>query len=262
MNELDEISRRLQARLQSLAQAKKSNTPDATKSKERSESDTFAGKKSLSRAVNLSDVQAVAPPTKSKITVSKLTSDRDQHSSEAKPKGSSRNAQNRTRGAFKAKADATETVVLTAQQSYSKALAWLAGRDYSAHALRTKLLRAGAPEAAIAEVMQRVQADGYQSDQRLAESKVRTLSNRGRGPNAVRFKLRQSGVAADASGEAIKTADVDWLQSAIDALQRKFKSAIADRNDYAKRARFLAGRGFTSEQIRKALAAQQANPEE
>ncbi len=95
---------------------------------------------------------------------------------------------------------------------------------------------------------------GWQSDARFAESFVRSRIQRGHGPVKVRFELRAKGVDDPVIDAVLAELAPDWQAVAEQACQRKFGDApIANRNDYARRWRFLAQRGFDSEQIRSVL---------
>ncbi len=142
-----------------------------------------------------------------------------------------------------------EVPVLDAAGARARALALLARREHSAAEMRRKLSRAGCPEDVLPPLLEALQAEGLLSEQRYVDSKTRSLIGRGKGPLAIRAAL---GSKAPPSSEA----PPDWVAQARRALQKRFGAEPpADRNEIARRTRFLAGRGYTSSQIRTALDA-------
>ena len=159
------------------------------------------------------------------------------------------------------------------------ALAQLAQREYSRTELRRKLfarLRAsvdklgrqpGESPAAFAAaqldcdpgaaVMQRVEtvldwleAHRYLSEQRFIESRLRVRSERF-GNLRIRQELAQHGLALPASAEA--TLAESEFERAQAIWERKFNSGSGTTADAAKQARFLEGRGFSGDVIRRVL---------
>ena len=141
---------------------------------------------------------------------------------------------------------------MTAERSDPTALALrlLARREYGRRELRDKLLRAGYDAGDVALALEALVAAGYQDDARYAEMLTRTRVRQGHGPLRLRQDLQRAGVEATAALE------IDWLQQAQAVCQKRFgDTPPTDARDYARRARFLAGRGFTGETIRRVLGA-------
>jgi regulatory protein len=142
---------------------------------------------------------------------------------------------------------------LTAERSDPTALALrlLARREYGRLELRDKLLRAGCDAGDVALALDALVAAGYQDDARYAEMLTRTRVRQGHGPLRLRQDLQRAGV-----DEPAANTEVNWLEQAQAVYQKRFGgTAPADAKDYARRARFLAGRGFTGDVIRRVLAA-------
>ena len=159
---------------------------------------------------------------------------------------------------------------MKAQRSLKgRALQWLAQREQSRSELRRKLLphavaeaeaasEAGAPPAELATV-ERVEAlldwletHNHLSQERFAESRVHARSARF-GNLRIRQELKQHEVTLSAeAAQALKDSE---LQRARAVLERRFTAPPASRAERAKRMRFLAGRGFSSEVIARALRA-------
>ena len=129
----------------------------------------------------------------------------------------------------------------------------LARREQSAGELLRKLVERGYPEDIARQVVTTLQDGGWQNDARYAEQLTRTRLRKGYGPLYIQHRLRQEGVEAPV-GEILQEEGQDW-DSLIAAVYRKKYGATApgDANERAKRARFLQGRGFTVEQIRRFL---------
>lgn len=115
-------------------------------------------------------------------------------------------------------------------------------------------------ETVLNDVLDRLQMQGLQDDGRFAESYTRARYNRGDGPQKVRSALRTKGIANDMAQCLLDDPQFDWFESAAQVLRRKFDSATLlqgqrDMKLRARQQRFLAGRGFTLDQIREAMEA-------
>ena len=128
-----------------------------------------------------------------------------------------------------------------------KAITLLAAREHSAAELRRKLARHFDDRDAVDAVLAELAEDGYQSDVRYAEGRVRASINRGHGPRKIRDLLRRAGICGSVASEVMVAADADWGEMARRALESRFGcSAAKSQKDRARRARFLMGRGFES----------------
>ena len=107
------------------------------------------------------------------------------------------------------------------------------------------------------ELEQAKQAEGLQSDSRMAEAYVRYRSQRGHGPKKIRSELLQKGVAGSVVSEALASTDTDWTQLARSQLEKRFgawgEARNLDARSKAQRSRFLQQRGFDYEHISAAL---------
>ncbi|MCE1185411.1 recombination regulator RecX [Zoogloea sp.] len=133
-----------------------------------------------------------------------------------------------------------------------RALRYLAQREHSRSELARKLAGADEPEA-IATELDRLAELGLLSDARFAEAYVRAKAGRF-GASRLRFELSRRGVDAELIGQALDTeCSVSELERARALHQRKFATPPADAREWARQARFLQGRGFSSEVIRTVL---------
>jgi regulatory protein len=130
------------------------------------------------------------------------------------------------------------------------AISLLARREHTRVELARKLSPHGTSEE-IDTVLNELARTGLQSDARFAESYVRSHSAR-LGAARLRQALRTKGVDT----ELIESGLVDLPDEAERAREvwtKKFAAAPVDAREWAKQARFLQGRGFSSDVIRKLL---------
>lgn len=173
-----------------------------------------------------------------------------------------------------------------------RALQWLAQREHSRNELRDKLLRllqdsarrdaalaaaeAGSGGAAtgatvapaedspdppdppdraadaaeVETLLQWLEAHGYLSQARFVESRVHARQSR-YGNLRIRQELQQHGVTLDADAQqALKQTEFD---RACEVWRRKFDAPAADAAARARQMRFLAGRGFSMDVIRRVV---------
>lgn len=97
---------------------------------------------------------------------------------------------------------------------------------------------------------------GLLSDERFAESVIRTRRRRGYGPMRIRKELEDKGLAADAVARSVDVNSTDWITEIERVRRRKFGEQLPQNfEEHAKQARFLQYRGFTYEQIQQVLRA-------
>lgn len=150
--------------------------------------------------------------------------------------------------------DPASTAILTSVRLAAMDL--LARREHSFAELQDKL-RTRFPEldatTVLQPVLERLCQEGLQSDTRFTEAYVHYRASRGMGPARIAQELRQKGIARELLREQLY-AEIDWDERCHEVLVRKFavtaKPTAAER---AKWMRFLAQRGFESEQVRAAL---------
>ena len=148
-----------------------------------------------------------------------------------------------------------------------RALQWLSQREHSRIELRRKLMRAARlrDEAAAAEVSSGDRAaevetlldwlieHRYLSEARFVESRVHARAARF-GQRRIAHELSQHGATLDA--DAAERLRASELERARALWARRFGTEpAADAALRAKQMRFLAGRGFSTEVIRKVVRA-------
>lgn len=139
-----------------------------------------------------------------------------------------------------------------------RALRHLARRDHSRQELIRKLSPYGS-EDEIEAVLARMSELGLQSDPRYAEALVRSKSSR-YGKLRLRHELARRGIDSTLIDEVIEHECVaSELDRARAVWQSRFGCPPADRNEWARQARFLQTRGFSTDVICKLL---KENPDE
>ncbi len=134
-----------------------------------------------------------------------------------------------------------------------KAMDFLALRDYGRAELVLKLANKGYKRSVVEDEIERLTAEGLQSDTRFAEAFVQSRINQGKGPVRIRSELTQKGIPDGIIDAAIEEATVDWFELASDVREKKFGAMQpADFKEKARQMRFLQYRGFEADQIRSA----------
>jgi regulatory protein len=136
----------------------------------------------------------------------------------------------------------------------AQALKLLTRREHGREELLRKLAARGHPRAASEQACDALAASGLLSEARFVEHFVSVKTGRGAGPAKVRAELRAKGVAAAAIDAELAEVGVDWLARCEQVRRRRFGEALpVTAAERAKQARFLMGRGFGSEHIRRVL---------
>lgn len=131
------------------------------------------------------------------------------------------------------------------------AMELLARRDHSVQELHRKLARrfSSAVELIAAEVA-KLEQQGLQSDQRLAQNLLRSRVNKGQGPAKIKAELRGKGLSDAVIEDTLLQSDADWENLVREVAAKRFgDSPPVDQRERAKRVRFLQQRGFSFEQI-------------
>ena len=127
----------------------------------------------------------------------------------------------------------------------ARALRYLARREHS----RAELSRKLAPRAESAEallfLLDELTKSKQLSDERYAEVRSHWMARK-YGAARIRHDLKAKGVADDV---AARVSSADELERAKAILVRKYRDAATTREEKARRARFLQGRGFSMDVI-------------
>lgn len=161
-----------------------------------------------------------------------------------------------------------------------RALQWLAQREHSRAELRRRLLRltaspaqpasgpdpsadgaAGADdaEARVDELLDWLEAHRYLSEARFAESRVHARAGRF-GNLRIRQELAQHRVVLTPDAEqSLKETE---LARAREVWRRRYAAPAQSAAERARQARFLTGRGFSAEIVRRVLREGGAAPDD
>ena len=133
----------------------------------------------------------------------------------------------------------------SAAELKARALRLLARREHSRAELARKLAPYAASQELLEGLLSELEGRKLLSNHRFAEQRAHVLSRK-YGAARIRHDLKSKGVpdeivaAVSADGE---------LERAREILKRKYRTAATTRQEWAKRARFLQGRGFSSDTI-------------
>jgi SOS response regulatory protein OraA/RecX len=121
----------------------------------------------------------------------------------------------------------------------------LARRDRSETDVRRILARKGVSDVEAEEVLERLRGLGALDDARFAAGRATGLAERGYGDAAIAARLARDGVERELADAAI---------SALAPERDRAASLVARRGVTPRTARWLAGRGFSSDSIESAVA--------
>ena len=141
-----------------------------------------------------------------------------------------------------------------------RALRYLAAREHSRAELERKLaphVPEDAEADALARVLDELTAKGFISEARVAESVLHRRAAR-LGSARVLHELRAKGLPDEVVADAADQLRATELARARQVWRAKFGHLPRDAAERVKQMRFLAGRGFGGEVIRRALAAEAA----
>ncbi len=130
----------------------------------------------------------------------------------------------------------------------------LSRREHSLFELKRKLVSRSFDVLEINEVLAGLQDEGLQSDARFTEAYVYFRAQKGCGPLRIQADLKQRGINEELLEEFLDFQLPLWDQRVIDVQKKRFGSIPPENyKDYAKQVRFLQYRGFTADQIKRAL---------
>jgi len=135
----------------------------------------------------------------------------------------------------------------TAAELKSRALRYLVRREHS----RAELARKIAPHAespqAVEAVLDLLLSKRQQSDERFASERARVLSRK-YGSAKIRQDLKARGISDEVIGALPASREEE---RAREILARRYRQPAGNREERARRARFLQGRGFSMDVIHR-----------
>ena len=141
----------------------------------------------------------------------------------------------------------------SAAELRARALRLLARREHSRSELARKLRGHAESGEALEQLLDALAARNQLSDARYAEERTRQLARRF-GAGRIRHDLIAKGVDAATAARFSAASGADDLARAREILARKYRGTAATPQERARRVRFLQGRGFGYEIIRRALS--------
>jgi len=135
------------------------------------------------------------------------------------------------------------------EEARKKALASLGQADRSSASLWRRLSQWGFQDDVCERVIEELRADGWLSDERYASNRAQAGLRRGWGPRRLKQDLHTQGVDGELAAVSLEALEVDWDAQAL----RLARQALARGKSPDQAARWLAGRGFDTSVIRRAL---------
>jgi len=133
-----------------------------------------------------------------------------------------------------------------------RALRLLARREYSRFELQTRLSSDSANSEELESLLDDFEGKGWLSEQRFVDAVVRTRRPRF-GSVKVLHELKAKGVSEDGIARAREALAESEVSAARTVWRKKFSEKPVSMSERAKQARFLAGRGFSADVVRKVL---------
>ncbi len=134
----------------------------------------------------------------------------------------------------------------------ARAVDYLSRREHSRLELARKLARWSDDREEIDSVLDALAKEGFLSSDRFVQSIVHRRGSR-LGTSRVVQELRQHGIDGDTLASVKEDLRATEHARAREVWRKRFGQAPADRDAWAKQARFLASRGFSHPVIRAVL---------
>lgn len=139
-----------------------------------------------------------------------------------------------------------------------RAIQLLTPREHSVLELRLKLVKRHIAPAKIDAIISYLLELDYLSDERFSEAYTRQRIKKGDGPLKIRANLQQRGIDEDLIENALASDDEFWLEQAQSVLSKRYNESYAEGirltyDEWSKRGKFLASRGFPHHVVRQAI---------
>lgn len=134
----------------------------------------------------------------------------------------------------------------------TRALGYLARREHSRLELEKKLAAYTEDSAELSAVLDALEQQGFLSAPRMLEQVVQVRRKRF-GSQRIVHELREKGIAEDLIAAALPALKQTELDAAREVWSKRFAAPPADAKEHGKQMRFLLGRGFAPEVIRRVL---------
>jgi regulatory protein len=140
----------------------------------------------------------------------------------------------------------------SAAELYQRSLRYLSRREHSRRELSQKLSAHCSERQTVQDILNRLEQEGYQSEQRAAEAIVRAHEGR-HGSERIRLELLRRGIADDLIETLLDSPRDQDVANARELWQRKFNVLPGTPQERAKQWRYLQNRGFSLAVIRQIL---------
>ena len=140
-----------------------------------------------------------------------------------------------------------------------RALRYLAAREHSRAELERKLRPHEETPGQLAQVLDDLQAKDFINEARVVESVINRRAGR-LGASRIKYELLNKGLGAEAVAEAVNKLKSSEVERAQGVWRKKFGGPAPDAAGRMKQMRFLAGRGFGGDVIRRVVS--QANEDQ
>lgn len=134
-----------------------------------------------------------------------------------------------------------------------RALRYLSAREHSRSELVRKLAHHTEDPDEVERVINELAAKGWLSDARFVESVVHRRAERF-GVARIRQELQQHGIDGADSSAALDALRESESDRALEVWRRRFGTSPESLAEKTKQMRFLAGRGFSTEVIRRVMS--------
>ena len=134
----------------------------------------------------------------------------------------------------------------------ARALSFLARREHSRAELVRKLQSHTEDPEELKRLLDDFEQRGWLSEKRFVEQTVNRLAAKF-GIQRIAHTLREKGVSEAAIAAALANVKSNELAAARSVLRRKFSAPPATKEERARQSRFLQGRGFDYDVIRRAM---------
>lgn len=136
-----------------------------------------------------------------------------------------------------------------------RALRYLARREYSRRELEQKLSAPGdsGETEKLAEVLDKLEQQGFLSERRMAEQVARTRRSRF-GSQRIVHELKTKGIDGHLIDGILPSLKETELEAALNIWRKKYDHPPGTREERGKQIRFMMNRGFSMETIQQVLA--------
>ena len=126
----------------------------------------------------------------------------------------------------------------------------LVRREHSQQELLNKSLAKGFEKYQVMTTLEELALEGWQSDLRYAECYSRYRIQKGYGPIWINYELKKNGINGFNLDDVVLKTVGSWMDLLESIYTKKYgHDSFLNRNEWAKRSRFLMQRGFSGTMI-------------